>query len=140
VAGLVLGHLKKTGPLIWDIPVTSNNFIRELGLMFFLSTVGTSAGVTIMETLRQFGLPLLVAGALTTLIPLTVAFAVCHRLLDIRFLRTLGVITGGMTSTPGLATATTLSNTQYASTAYATVYPVALIGMILFTKLLIWIL
>jgi putative transport protein len=140
VAGLVLGHLKKTGPLIWDIPVTSNNFIRELGLMFFLSTVGTSAGVTIIETLRQFGLPLLVAGALTTLIPLVVAFAVCHRLLDIRFLRTLGVITGGMTSTPGLATATALSNTQYASTAYATVYPVALIGMILFTKLLIWIL
>ena len=139
-AGMVFGYLKKNGPVIWEIPVTANSFIRELGLMFFLATVGSSAGATILTTLRQFGLPLLAAGILTTLIPLATAFWACHRLLGIPFLRTLGVLTGGMTSTPGLATATTLSPAQYAATAYATVYPMAVIGMILFTKLLIWIL
>jgi len=51
----------------------------------------------------------------------------------------LGVITGGMTSTPGLAATTSISDTPYESTAYATVYPVALIGMIIFTKLIVFI-
>ncbi|GBC62591.1 transporter [Desulfonema ishimotonii] len=137
LAGLVLGHLKKTGPLVWDVPVTTNAFIRELGLMIFLAVVGTSAGGTIVETLRQFGVQLVIAGAMVTLIPLGAAFCVCHYILNIRFLRTLGVLTGGMTSTPGLATAASVSQTQYPSTAYATVYPVALIGMILLTKVLI---
>lgn len=140
VAGIVLGHLKKTGPFTWDVPVTSNVFIRELGLMLFLATVGTSAGATIVPTLQRFGLSLMVAGIFVTLTPLATAFLVCQYGLKIPFLRILGVLTGGMTSTPGLAAATSLSDTQYASTAYATVYPVALIGMILFTKLIVWIL
>ena len=45
-----------------------------------------------------------------------------------------------MTNTQGLACATAISETSYAATPYATVYPVALIGMIIFTKLLILIL
>jgi putative transport protein len=140
VAGIALGHLKRTGPFTWDVPVTSNVFIRELGLMLFLAVVGTSAGATIVPTLQQFGLPLMASGILVTLVPLTAAFLVCRYVLKLPFLRILGVLTGGMTSTPGLATATALSDTQYASSAYATVYPVALIGMILFTKLIVWIL
>ena len=51
----------------------------------------------------------------------------------------LGVLSGGMTSTPGLAATTSISDTPYASTAYATVYPVALIGMIFLTKLIVYI-
>ena len=42
-----------------------------------------------------------------------------------------------MTSTPGLAAASSISRTGYASSAYATVYPVALIAMIVFAKLLV---
>jgi putative transport protein len=57
--------------------------------------------------------------------------------LKIPFLRMLGVIAGGMTSTPGLAAATSVSSAGHTSSAYASVYPVALIGMILFVKLLV---
>ena len=140
LAGLLLSGLYKTGPIIWEIPATANSFIRELGLMMFLATVGTRTGATIFETLSQQGAPLFFSGILVTLIPLLVSLLVCRYLLHIRFLRMLGALTGGMTSTPGLASAASLSETTYAAAAYATVYPVALIGMILFTKLLILIL
>jgi putative transport protein len=73
--------------------------------------------------------------AITTL-TLCLGYLICSRLLRIPLLHLLGVITGGMTSTPGLAAASSLSSTHYVSSAYATVYPVALIGMILFSKLL----
>ena len=52
----------------------------------------------------------------------------------------LGVLTGGMTSTPGLAAVNSYTSSTYPASAYATVYPVGLIGMILGTKLLVYLL
>ena len=140
LAGLILSNLYKTGPIVWEIPSTANSFIRELGLLLFLATVGTRTGATILETLSQQGLPLFFSGVLVTTVPLLVSMLVCRYLLKISFLRMIGVLTGGMTSTPGLASASAISDGPYAAAAYATVYPVALIGMILFTKILILIL
>ena len=140
LAGLVLSALYKTGPLIWEIPTTTNSFIRELGLLLFLATVGTRTGANILETLHQQGLALFVSGIAVTLIPLCLALFVGRKFLKIRFLHLLGVMTGGMTSTPGLASISGLVETPYAASAYATVYPVALIGMILLTKILVIIL
>ena len=139
-AGIMLSNLYKTGPFIWEIPSTANSFIRELGLVLFMATVGTKTGATILATLSQQGMDLFFAGVAVTLIPLIVAVIICRYVLKLPFLRMLGVMTGSMTSTPGLAAAGGLSDTHYASSAYATVYPVALIGMILFTKLLVFVL
>ncbi len=140
IAGILLSNLYKTGPFIWEIPSTANSFIRELGLILFMATVGTKTGATILATLQMQGMDLFLAGVAVTTVPLLASVIVCRYLLGLPFLRMLGVITGAMTSTPGLATASELSATHYASSAYATVYPVALIGMILFTKLLVFIL
>lgn len=137
-AGLVFGHVKKTGPMVWHVPTTTNAFIRELGLLLFLAVVGTSAGATIVATISNHGMPLVISGLVVTLLPMVGAYTLCRRTLKIEFLRTIGVLTGGMTSTPGLAAGTSISKTQYAATAYATVYPMALIGMILATRVLIW--
>ncbi len=140
LAGLVLSALYKTGPLIWEIPATTNSFIRELGLLLFLATVGTRTGANILVTLQQQGMALFISGIVVTLLPLLVALLIGSKLLKIRFLHLLGVLTGGMTSTPGLASVSGLVETPYAAAAYATVYPVALIGMILLTKILVIIL
>ncbi len=139
VAGIVLSALQKTGKLIWFVPSATNSLIRDMGLYLFLAVMGTTAGSTIVTTIQEFGMPLLVSGIIVTLFPLIISSFVCGKILKIPFLRMLGVLTGGMTSTPGLAATTSISNTPYASTAYATVYPVALIGMIFFTKLLVYI-
>ena len=139
VSGLILGYLYKTGPFIWEMPTTANSFIRELGLMFFLATVGTKTGATILETITSQGAELIVAGLVVTITPMIACVALCKYVLKIPFLRTLGVLTGGMTSTPGLAAVTSYTNSSYPSSAYATVYPVGLIGMIIGTKVLVYI-
>ncbi|MDE6499457.1 MAG: hypothetical protein K2K83_01960, partial [Rikenella sp.] len=43
----------------------------------------------------------------------------------------LGTLTGGMTSTPGLAAADSMSDSSAVSVAYATVYPVAMVLLII---------
>ncbi len=137
ISGLVLSALYKTGPFIWQIPETANNFIRELGLVLFLAAVGTSAGHTLLKTLSEQGLALVFSGLLVTFTPLIVGALLCRKLLGIPYLRIFGVLAGGMTSTPGLATVTGMTDRPYPSSAYATVYPVALIGMIVSTKILV---
>lgn len=137
LAGLLLSRLYRTGPVIWELPSTANSFIRELGLVLFLATVGTRTGATIVGTLQQMGFALLFSGILVTSLPMVAGTIICRRFLRLPLLRLLGVITGAMTSTPGLAAASQYSKTHYIPATYATVYPVALIGMILYTKLLI---
>lgn len=140
LSGIFLANVYKTGPFIWEIPANANTFIREFGLVLFLATVGTHTGATILDTLSQQGAELFFAGAVVTVLPLIAAVGVCRYVLKLPFLRMLGVMSGSMTSTPGLAASTDISSTSYASSAYATVYPIALIGMILCTKLLVHIL
>ena len=137
LAGLLLGARYQTGPLIWDLPASGNRFIRDLGLALFMAVVGTSAGGSFVATLQERGLALLFSGALVTLLPVAAGALLGLWLLRIRFLRLLGVLVGGMTNASGLATAGTLSPTSYAAAAYATVYPVALIGKILAVKILL---
>jgi len=137
LAGLVLGARYQTGPLIWDVPSAGNRLIRDLGLALFMAAVGTSAGVTFVAALKAQGLPLLISGVVVTLLPVIVGAVVGLWWLRIHFLRLLGVLVGGMTSASGLAAAGGLSATPYAPAAYATVYPLALIGKIVAVKVLL---
>jgi putative transport protein len=140
LAGLLLGALYQTGPVIWDVPVAGNRLIRDLGLALFMAAVGTSAGGSFFATIHDQGLALLFSGVLVTLLPVAFGAAFGSWLLRVRFLRLLGVLVGGMTSASGLSAAGTLSKTTFAPSAYATVYPVALISKIVAVKILLLVL
>ena len=71
MAGLLFGHVKKTGLMVWHVLSTTNAFIRELGLLLFLAVVGTSAGATMVSTITTSGLLLVFSGLMVTLFPLT---------------------------------------------------------------------
>lgn len=136
LSGLVLSYLHSTRNLVWDLPIPARDGLRQLGLMIFLATVGTNAGASLLSTFEKLGVDLLIGGVLVTSVSLIWAFFVCLYLLKIPFLGSLGTITGAVTSTPGLAAANSLSSTNHATSSYASVYPIALLSMIIFTKLL----
>ncbi|MCB1323519.1 MAG: hypothetical protein KDK34_24890 [Leptospiraceae bacterium] len=140
LSGLILGNLYHTRTFVWQIPTPANTMLRQIGLSLFMAVVGTSAGATIVHTMQEYGLALFLVGILTTMIPLLIGYALCRYVLKIRFFHVLGVLTGGMTSTPGLASVNSLTDTSFASSAYATVYPVALVAMILCTKIIMFLL
>jgi putative transport protein len=135
-AALILSGIGKTGPIIWSMSSNANQLFRELGLLMFLATVGCEAGGHIEETFMNYGPALIAAGAAITIMPLVVATLAGKYLLKMNFLTLMGVITGGMTSTPGLAAINTQSDSGIAQVAYAAVYPLALVLMILFSNLL----
>ena len=133
---LFLSAIGKTGPIIWSMSGPANQLLRQLGLLLFLAEVGTSAGKTLVSTFQESGFLLFGVGAAITLVPMLLAALVGRLIFKISTLDLLGTITGGMTSTPGLAAADSMTDSNIPGVAYATVYPIAMVFLILFIQII----
>ena len=122
--------------VLWSMSGPANQLLRQLGLLLFLAEVGTSAGKNLVATFEESGMLLFGVGAAITLVPMLVAVLVGRLVFNISLLDLLGTITGGMTSTPGLAAADSMVDSNIPSVAYATVYPIAMVVLILFIQII----
>ena len=136
IVALFLSAIGKTGPILWSMSGPANQLLRQLGLLLFLAEVGTSAGTNLVATFQESGWLLFGVGAAITLVPMLVAVFVGLFVFKINILDLLGTITGGMTSTPGLAAADSMTDSNIPSVAYATVYPIAMVFLILFIQII----
>ena len=136
ISGLILSRIGKTGPIIWNVSGPANQLLRQIGLLFFLAAVGTQAGETLMETIRSNGLILISVGVALTLVPMVVSTIIGVLFFRINILTVLGTLVGGMTSTPGLSAVDSMTDSNAPSIAYATVYPFALVIMIICAQIL----
>ncbi len=136
IVALVLSRIGKTGPILWTMSGSANQLLRQLGLLFFLAAVGTGAGAQMVEIFQEYGVRLFFFGAAITLIPMMISAFAGKWLFKMNVLSMLGAISGSMTSTPGLAAADSMSETNAHSIAYATVYPVAMVLLIIIVQLI----
>ncbi|MBI9055576.1 MAG: transporter [Bacteroidales bacterium] len=137
ISAIVLSRIGKTGKIIWNVSGPSNQFLRKLGLLFFLSGVGTDAGLKIMSTLTNQGLHLFFVGIIITLVPMISTLIIGRYVFKLNFLRLMGAITGSMLSTPALSAIEPITKTDAPQVAYATVYPMALILIILVSQIIV---
>ncbi len=131
IVALALSAIGKTGPIIWTMSGSANHLLRELGLLLFLTEVGTSAGKTLVQTFEQSGFVLFGIGAALTLVPLIIATLAARFIFKVTLPDLLGTLTGGMTSTPGLAAVDSMTDSNIPGVAYATVYPIAMVLLII---------
>lgn len=136
IVALVLSNIGKTGPILWTMSGAANNLLRQLGLLFFLAGVGTTAGKDLVATIMTSGLSLLFIGAAVTFLPMVVTWLLNKFFFKLNLFELLGVLTGGMTSTPGLAACDSISYDETPSMVYATVYPVAMITLLIAVKII----
>lgn len=136
IVALVLSRIGKTGPILWTMTGAANQLIRQFGLILFLAAIGTGAGAKIVETFNEYGIELFLYGAVITIVPMVIAGLAGKFLFKMNILSLLGAISGSMTSTPGLAAADSMTDSNAHSIAYATVYPVAMVLLIVFVQLI----
>lgn len=136
IAALVLSKIGKTGNIVWNISGTVNMFLRKLGLIMFLAVVGTDAGEELAGTLQSDGLRYFVSGMVITLVPMILSITVGYYVFKMNFLSLIGSLTGSMTSTPALSAVEPMTDTNAPQIAYATVYPFALVLLIIVSQLL----
>ena len=89
-----------------------------------------------MATFQSSGALMFFVGAAITLVPMFVSVLIGRYVFKISMLDLLGTITGGMTSTPGLAAADSMVDSNIPGVAYATVYPIAMVFLIVFIQVI----
>ena len=139
VAGLVLGAVGRTGPLVWRMPYTANLTLRQLGTVMFLAGIGTVAGSTVSHTIAHpSSLKIFAAAMFVTAVPLAFVVLVGKRLLRVSPATLAGMISGTHTQPAVLAYASEATNDDPdVSVGYATVYPIAMFAKIIIAQVLI---
>lgn len=137
IVALILGHFGKIGRMNMTVPKTTSKFLRELGLVMFLTGAGFDGGKDFVKILAEEGPILFVYGAIMTLVPMLIGYLVAAKVLKLSLLNNLGSITGGMTSTPALGTLISSAGTDDVAAAYAATYPIALVAIILVCQFLV---
>src|SRR5215813_9226248 len=59
LVALIVGKLRRTGPLLWVMPLPANIVLRNFGLALFLAAVGINAGQPFVRTVAESGLTML---------------------------------------------------------------------------------
>ena len=136
ITSLLLSWKGKTGPIVWNLSGPANQLLRQMGLLLFLTPVGIRAGEHLTSALAQHGFSLFGYGILITLVPMFVATLIGKSVLKINFLSLMGALTGGMTSTPGLSAAESMTETEAPQLAYAAVYPFSLVLVIIVAEIM----
>lgn len=136
VAALVIGYFGHVGPVETRMDRTILLRIQEVALGIFLAVIGVEASATFATTLSAGGVVLVLGTLVISGGALLVGYLMA-RVWGLSWISTAGAIAGGMTSTPGLAAAITTTDTEDVGAAYAVTYPFGLLGMVVFSKLLV---
>jgi putative transport protein len=123
--GILVGALRTSFPAFGRVPAAARFIFMELGLMFFMASVGLKAGKGIIDALTAVGPTLIVIGFVVTLTPVIVGYLFGRHVLKLNPALLLGSITGAMTSTPSLSIVTKAANSSIPALGYAGTYTFA---------------
>lgn len=141
LVGLVLGALRRTGPIVWNIPYSANLTLRQIGLILFLTAVGLSSGYTFRTTFAgATGLSLLGIGAVISFVIPLLTLVLGYKLLKVPFGQLTGMLSAQQTQPAVLGYALEDSKDEAPNVGWALVYPVAMITKILLGQVIFMVL
>ncbi|HRI57436.1 MAG TPA: aspartate:alanine exchanger family transporter [Anaerolineae bacterium] len=141
IVGLILGAIRRTGPLVWTMPYSANLTVRQLGLIMLLASIGLRSGYTFVQTLSQGGgVQLFIAGAVISCATAFLTLLVGYKLFKIPFGLLMGMLSGIHTQPGVLGFAVDQSQDELPHTGYALMFPIATIGKILLAQALLLVL
>ena len=134
IVALLLGQLRRTGPIVWTLPYGANLTLRQLGLIFLLAGIGIRSGQTFYQTLQtELGYQLFLAGGIIAVLSTVATILVGYRVLRIPF-SFLGGMVGSQPAV--LDFAVEQAGNKYPAIGYTRLLPVVLIGKILAVQIL----
>ncbi|MEX2489016.1 MAG: TrkA C-terminal domain-containing protein [Pseudomonadales bacterium] len=136
VSGLIFGHFGRIGNFIGRFPRNATVVLKEFGLALFFVQVGFDTGQSFIESLGYEAIYYAFYAILLAVVPMAGSFLFGHYVLKISVSECFGVICGGMTFTPGLNVIAQTDSSERPIVAYSSVYPVALILIIVVVQLM----
>jgi len=138
LVAIFFGHKGRIWKLNTYISPGANTFLREFGILLFLTCVGIGSGDGFVDAFLNGGIRLMGYGVLITTIPVMLV-GIFARLLGFNFLEIMGTLAGSMTDPPALEFASGMYSSNAQSAAYATVYPLTMILRIVLAQVLVFV-
>jgi len=134
IVGLILGALRRTGPIVWTLPYSANLTIRQFSLILLLAGIGINSGHTFLTTLQGgSGGIIFLSGTIISIISAITTLLVGYKLLKIPFTVLLGMVS----HQPAILDfATEQSKNKLPMIGFTLMLPISLITKILFVQLL----
>lgn len=138
IVGILVGAY---GPRIHMVAYTTssaNLMLRSLGLSMYLGCLGLDAGRDFLSTVMQPSALLWVLYALIiTMIPVMLMAFVCVKWYRHNFATTAGMLCGAMANPVALGFVNDATDSDQASIAYATVYPLAMFVRVIVAQVVV---
>jgi putative transport protein len=123
IVALILGKLRRTGPMLWTMPLPANLVLRNFGLAIFLATVGVNAGQPFVRTVAESGFTMLFIGVAVLLTTVLIVLLAGHFLLKIPYDDLVGVASGATGNPAILVYSTKMAPTERPDIGYAMIFP-----------------
>jgi putative transport protein len=123
IVALIVGKLRRTGPLLWVMPLPANIVLRNFGLAVFLAAVGINAGAPFVRTVSQTGATMLLIGAAVLLTTVIIVLLVGYYLLKVPYDDLVGVASGATGNPSILVYSTRMAPTERPDIGYAMIFP-----------------
>jgi putative transport protein len=123
IVALIVGKLRRTGPLLWVMPLPANIVLRNFGLALFLAAVGINAGQPFVRTVSETGLTMLLIGAAVLLTTVLIVLLVGYYVLRIPYDDLVGVASGATGNPAILVYSTRMAPTERPDIGYAMIFP-----------------
>lgn len=134
VAGLVLSYLRRSGPILWTLPYSANLTLRQIGLMLMLAAIGINSGATFLSTmLSPVGPLMFLSGTVVSILGGILIIFIGYKIMRIPFILLIGMISHHPAN---LDFANNRAQNKIPTYGYALVYPLLLIGKIIFVQIL----
>ena len=125
IMALIFGHFG------YKIP----DEIQQIGLVCFVASIGLIAGADFFRSISIKSLNYIIIGFITILVGAAVCVATIV-FFDVKTPLAIGIMTGALTSTPGLAAAVEATGDSIASIGYGIAYPFGVIGVVIFVQIM----
>jgi putative transport protein len=137
LVAILLSRIYKVGPLVWYMPNSANQFVRESGIVLFLACVGLKGGGTFVETFKANGLTWVPLGFAITFIPVFAMGVLLRSVMKMNYMTLTGLMAGSMTDPPALAFSQQVTGSDAPTVSYATVYPMVMLLRILAAQVIV---
>jgi putative transport protein len=123
IVALILGKLRRTGPMLWTMPLPANIVLRNFGLAMFLATVGVNAGQPFVRTVAESGFTMLFIGVAILLTTVAIVLLVGHYVMRIPYDDLVGIASGATGNPAILVYSTKMAPTERPDIGYAMIFP-----------------
>ncbi len=134
IIGLILGSLRRTGPIVWTLPYSANLTLRQFSLTLLLATIGLQSGSTFFSTIGDGGAGLIfIGGTLISCVTAFITLFIGYKWIKIPFSFLMGMVSNQPAI---LQFAIDKSGNDLPSHGYTIMFPIALIIKIVYVQII----